>query len=291
MPLRLVSQDIVAMEVGAVVNAANNQLAMGGGVCGAIFKAAGASELSKECQALGGCKTGEAVITSAYNLPAKKIIHTVGPVWYGGNSGERRQLTSSYKSSLTLAKQNGLDSIAFPLLSAGIFGYPRQQAAEVAVEAIGEYLYEDPDMVVYLIILGSKGEFVDPALLSNIYKIEALNYGPDSSPFSEQLGTQIANMMGNKGLKPNELAAKSNLKNLELKNILYGVEPNQPTLLAIGIGLELGQEDLRALLAYQGPWALSDKRLQLANFFLEKGQTDIHKINLNNFALDFDTLP
>jgi O-acetyl-ADP-ribose deacetylase (regulator of RNase III) len=279
------------MEVGAVVNAANNQLAMGGGVCGAIFRAAGASELSMECQALGGCKTGEAVITGAYNLPAKKIIHTVGPVWYGGNSGERRQLTSSYKSSLNLAKQNGLDSIAFPLLSAGIFGYPRQQAAEVAVEAIGEYLAEDPDMVVYLIILGSKGEFVDASLLSNIYKIESLNYGEDRSPFDEQLGTQIANMMVNKGLKQSELAAKSNLKNVELRNILYGIEPNHPTLLAIGIGLELGQDDMGSLLAYQGPWSASDKRLQLANFFLEKGQSDIHRINLNNFALDFDTLP
>jgi O-acetyl-ADP-ribose deacetylase (regulator of RNase III) len=279
------------MDVGAVVNAANNQLAMGGGVCGAIFRAAGASELSLECQALGGCKTGEAVITSGYNLPAKNIIHTVGPVWYGGNSGEKDLLTSSYKNSLKLAKQRNLDSIAFPLLSAGIFGYPRQQAAEVAVNAIGDYLAEDPDMAVYLIILGSKGEFMDDELLANIYKIEDLNSTESSAPFVGELGAQIASLMVLKGVKQNDLAARSNLTNHELGNILYGAQTNLPTLLSIGIGLDLNQDELGSLLSSLGPWPSADKRLQVAAFFLEKGLSNIHRINLNNFALDFDTLP
>jgi O-acetyl-ADP-ribose deacetylase (regulator of RNase III) len=279
------------MEVGAVVNAANNQLAMGGGVCGAIFRAAGASQLSQECQTLGGCKTGEAVITESYNLPAKKIIHTVGPVWYGGNSGERRQLASSYQNSLKLARQNDLDSVAFPLLSSGIFGYPRSLAAEVAVETIGEYLLEDPDMMVYLIILGSKGEFVDKDLLSNIYKIENIHHGDDFHAFDEQLGTQLANMMVVKGLKQGSLAARSNLTPVETRNILYGSEPSSPTLLSLAVGLELSKDDMRSLLAYNGAWPDSDKRIQLVTFFMEKGQTNIHKINLNIFALDFETLP
>ncbi|MDR0622134.1 MAG: macro domain-containing protein [Deltaproteobacteria bacterium] len=291
MPLRLVSEDIVAMKVDAVVNAANNQLAMGGGVCGAIFRAAGASELSQECQALGGCKTGESVITEAYNLPVKKIIHTVGPVWYGGNSGERKQLASCYLSSLRLAKQHGLMSVAFPLISSGIFGYPRQAAAMVAVESITEFLAEDPDMEVYLIILGSKGEFLDEDLLSNIYKIEAINYDCDNKPYDEQLGTQIANLMLLKGIKQPNLAAKANLKTVELRNILYGAEVSHSKLLSIAIGLELDKDEIGHLLAYEGPWPVADKRLQLATFFMEKGKTDIHKINLNNYALDFQTLP
>jgi hypothetical protein len=215
----------------------------------------------------------------------------VGPVWYGGNSGERRLLASSYQSSLKLARENSLDSVAFPLLSAGIFGYPRDLAAEVAVESIGKYLQEDPDMMVYLIILGSKGEFIDKRLLSNIYKIETLEFGCEQKPFDEQLGTQIANMMNIKGIKLGTLAAYSNLSIDELRNIIYGAETNLPTLLSIAIGLELPKGDIGSLLAYIGIWPAKDKRLQMAMFFLDNGVSDIHRINLNNFALDFETLP
>jgi O-acetyl-ADP-ribose deacetylase (regulator of RNase III) len=256
------------MEVGAVVNAANNQLAMGGGVCGAIFRAAGASQLSLECQALGGCKTGQAVMTEGYNLSAKKIIHTVGPVWYGGYSGESDQLASCYRKSLELARENQLTSVAFPLLSAGIFGYPRNLAAQVAIETIGDYLYQDPDMQVFLIILGNKGELVDKELLSNIYKIESLNYNVLTQVTQEPLGTHIANLIALKDLKPDSLAVKANLTLSELKNIIEGAEAGHPTLLAIGIGLNLAKDELDTLLSYDGPWPEKDKRLQLAAFFL-----------------------
>jgi O-acetyl-ADP-ribose deacetylase (regulator of RNase III) len=148
MPFRIVRGDITKMRTDAVVNAANSALCQGGGVCGAIFAAAGALELRRACDQIGYCETGEAVITGGFRLPAKYIIHTVGPLWRGGNSGEEELLRSCYRKSLVLAKQNGLKSVAFPLISAGIFGYPKAQAAAVAVSEIQAVLRENEMDVV-----------------------------------------------------------------------------------------------------------------------------------------------
>jgi O-acetyl-ADP-ribose deacetylase (regulator of RNase III) len=148
MPFRIVRGDITKMRTDAVVNAANGALCQGGGVCGAIFAAAGALELQQACARIGGCGVGEAVITDGFRLPAKYIIHTVGPVWHGGNSGEEELLRSCYRKSLMLAEQNGLKSVAFPLISAGIFGYPKAQAAAVAVSEIQAFLRENEMDVV-----------------------------------------------------------------------------------------------------------------------------------------------
>ncbi|MEQ8327220.1 macro domain-containing protein [Parvibaculum sp.] len=126
--------DITKMEVTAIVNAANERLAPGGGVCGAIFRAAGAG-LIDECQAYDGCPTGEARITGGYNLPAEWIIHAVGPVWHGGKEGEPELLANCYRNALNLAAEYGMESIAFPAISTGIFGYPPDEAAKVAVAA------------------------------------------------------------------------------------------------------------------------------------------------------------
>jgi len=137
--------DITKLDVGAIVNAANDRLAPGGGVCGAIHRAAG-PELARECAQIGHCPTGEARITGGYALPAKHVIHAVGPVWRGGAAGEAEQLAGCYRMSLDLAKAAGVASVAFPAISTGIFGYPIDRATRVAVDAVGAWLAEDDAM-------------------------------------------------------------------------------------------------------------------------------------------------
>ncbi len=136
--------DITGLEVDAIVNAANAELAPGGGVCGAIHRAAG-PELAEECAKVGGCPTGEARITGGYRLLAKHVIHTVGPVWHGGGQGEDALLAACYRNSLDLARDHRLDSIAFPAISTGVFGYPLERATGIAVEAVSSWLAQNED--------------------------------------------------------------------------------------------------------------------------------------------------
>ena len=134
--------DITELDVDAIVNAANSRLMQGGGVCGAIFKKAGAENLTKACGKIGGCETGSATITPGFDLKAKYIIHAVGPIWQGGNDNEEELLYGAYKQSLNLAKENDCRSIAFPLISSGIYGYPKNLAWQTAIQACRDFLNE-----------------------------------------------------------------------------------------------------------------------------------------------------
>ena len=166
MPLEILRNDITNMRVDAIVNAANRSLLGGGGVDGAIHRAAGPALLAA-CRELGGCETGQAKITPGYALPARYVIHTVGPVYEDGKHGERELLASCYRESLALAKANGCESVAFPLISSGAYRYPKDEALKVAIDVIGAFLLEN-DMTVYIVIYDRASFMIGERLFADI---------------------------------------------------------------------------------------------------------------------------
>lgn len=319
MSFNIVRQDIIKLRVDVIVNAANTDLLRGGGVCGAIFKAAGEKDLEKACKALRPIGVGQAVITPGFNLPAKYIIHTAGPVYRGGNEDEDRLLYLAYKNSLELAMKKGCQSIAFPLISSGIYGYPKDKALEIAVSAIKDFLQEN-DIHVSLVVydksafklskelLGEVKSYIDDKYVDEnkgkgryllnleksliyegeVYQVENLKLRIDEK-LEESFSQMLLKLIDEKNMTDVEVYKKANIDRRLFSKIRTGNNyiPSKKTILALAIGLELPLDEVDALLERAG-YALSHgiKFDVIVEYFIINGKYDIFEINQVLFEYD-----
>lgn len=325
MPLRIVRNDITKIHVDAIVNAANATLLGGGGVDGAIHAAAGPGLLA-ECRRLNGCPPGQAKLTKGYALPCKYIIHTVGPIWQGGSQGEADTLRSCYRSALAAAKRHFCHSIAFPLISAGAYGYPKEEALQIAVSTISEFLLKE-DMTVYLVVYDKKSFCVSKRLLTDIAEyidqhyvdthvyarqtIQETSYSmpapvscmpvpsfrkaclDDLGSLVDQVDESFSQMLlrkiDEKGMKDAECYKKANIDRKLFSKIRKDIhyKPSKPTVLAFAVALELSLADTKDMLEKAG-FALSrsSKFDIIIEYFIQSGNYDIFEINEALFAFD-----
>ena len=325
MPLEIVRNDITKMTVDAIVNAANESLLGGGGVDGCIHRAAG-PKLLAECKTLGGCKTGKAKITGGYNLPAKYVIHTVGPVYKDGKHGEKALLESCYRESLALAKEHNCETVAFPLISSGVYGYPKDQALKVAIDVISDFLLEN-DITVYIVIFDKAAYKISEKLFADIaeyiddnyvdehtdYRRESMWMNPPMKSINgvelcdskalfladdldsklKQIDESFSHMLlrkiYEKGMTDVECYKKANIDRKLFSKIRSDVhyKPSKPTAIAFAISLELTLSETEDMLKKAG-FALShsNKFDIIIEYFISKGNYNIFEINEALFAFD-----
>lgn len=324
MPIKIIRQDITKLECDAIVNAANNTLLGGGGVDGAIHRAAG-EELLEECRTLGGCKTGQAKITGAYNLPCKYVIHTVGPIWKNGNYGEKDLLVSCYRNSLELAKRYECKSVAFPLISSGRFGYPKDKALRVATDTISDFLLEN-EMLVYIVVFDKKAFSIGKKLFCDIQQYIDDNYAKrflnrrrrvfestmmsedisyDAMPcapsmqrasldemllqIDESFSQMLLRKIDERGMTDSQCYKKANIDRKLFSKIKSKVnyKPSKTTAIAFAIALELSLDETKDFLMKAG-FALShsNKFDIIIEYFITNKNYNIFEINEALFEFD-----
>ena len=325
MPFEIVRNDITKMKVDAIVNAANKSLLGGGGVDGCIHRAAG-PELLEECKLLNGCETGSAKITKGYQLPCMYVIHAVGPRWIDGNHHEKELLESCYTTSLHLSMEYSCKSIAFPLISSGIYGYPKDQALRIAVEQIRKFLL-DNEMMVYLVIFDRKAYEISDKLYSDIAtyiddryvdehsdspslqrvrfrEFENACLKEESVPLSsanqksitdwledidESFSEMLLRKIDESGMSDAECYKKANIDRKLFSKIRSDklYKPSKPTVLAFALALELSLDEMQDMLAKAG-FALShsSKFDLIIEYFVKQGNYNVYEINEALFAFD-----
>ncbi len=322
MPLEIVRNDITKMNVDAIVNAANCSLLGGGGVDGSIHRAAGPG-LLEECRRLGGCETGNAKVTGGYNLPCKYVIHTVGPVWNGGNRNEKALLESCYRVSLDLAKSLNCESVAFPLISSGVYGYPKDRALKIAIDVISDFLLKN-EMIVFIVIYDKASYQISEKLFSDIteyiddnyvdenydYRNRSIRLFEESHSFDccmpmpakynsdlenalehidESFSEMLLRKIDEKGLTDSECYKKANIDRKLFSKIRSNPQykPSKPTAIAFAISLELSLPETEDMLEKAG-FALShsNKFDIIIEYFITHGNYNIFEINEALFAFD-----
>lgn len=274
MPFTIVCQDITKLKCDAIVNAANTALQAGGGVCGAIFRQAGKDQLQEACNQLAPIDVGQAVITPGFNLPSHYIIHTVGPVYQGGKHGERGLLAQSYRSALQLALEYELSSIAFPLISSGIYGYPKREALAVATAVFREFLSTYPALHIVLAVIDRSTIEIDQQLLGAIEThLATLEWRQDPSEFS----TNVKLALPSTTLDAVTLTQRANLPFNFLQTEHY---VGKSTAVALAVALQLSLTETRSFLGNLGLF-LSGETLfdHIVEFCLSQRILDVFAIN------------